>query len=184
MVKVVAVFGLSGVGKSWLISRFARPGFALHVQASQLLRDEKAAITGQAVSSEALRTDAVLDNQSLLIRAFVRVLSSATVPVLFDGHCVVDSGTSLVEIPTEVIEALLISGIVYIQDTAAAIVARRAGDMARTRPARSEAEIALHQNHAVATCTRYANQLQIGLHFVTAGDEPAFRSAIAAVLDG
>jgi adenylate kinase len=149
-----------------------------------LLRSEKAAITGQAVSSEALRTDAVLDNQSLLIKAFARVLSSATEPVVFDGHCVVDTGAGLVEIPTEVIEALSISGIVYIQDSPAAIVARRAGDTTRTRPARSENEIALHQNHAVGACTKYASQLQISLHFVTAGDEPGFRAAVVAVLDG
>jgi adenylate kinase len=182
MVRVVAVFGLSGVGKSWLIARMIHSEPMMHVQASQLLRDEKAAITGQTVTNEALRTGAVLDNQSLLVRAFSRVHSAATMPIIFDGHCVVDSAAGLIEIPPEVIEALSISGIVFIEDQPGAIVERRAGDTTRTRPIRSESEIELHQNQALATCLKYAARLQAGLRVVQAGDEPAFRSAIMAIM--
>ena len=46
MVKVVAVFGVSGVGKSSMISRYASGHAVMHVQASQLLREAKAAISG------------------------------------------------------------------------------------------------------------------------------------------
>jgi len=183
MVKVVAVFGLSGVGKSWLIARLICSEPIMHVQASQLLREEKAAITGRTVTSEALRTGAVLDNQSLLVRAFSRVRSAATMPIAFDGYCVVDSAAGLVEIPAEVIDALSVSGIVFIQDRLGTIVARRAGDTGRIRPIRSEAEIELHQNQAMATCVKYATRLRVGLHVVQAGDEPAFRTAITSVFD-
>jgi adenylate kinase family enzyme len=58
MVKVIAVFGLSGVGKSWLISRFASANPVAHVQASQLLREAKAAISGSVATSEELRIGA------------------------------------------------------------------------------------------------------------------------------
>jgi adenylate kinase len=67
-VQVVAIFGVSGVGKSWLISRFASANPVAHVQASRLLREAKAAIDGRNTTSEQLRTDAVLDNQMLLIQ--------------------------------------------------------------------------------------------------------------------
>jgi adenylate kinase len=183
MVKVAAVFGLSGVGKSWLISRFAASSHVMHVQASQLLKDERAKVTGELVTSEALRTGAVLDNQSLLIRAFSRTLVIATIPIILDGHCVVDSDAGLIDIPVDVIEALSVSGIVFVQDRPEAIVARRANDRTRTRPAKSEAEIECHQEHAVSLCENYSDQLKIGLHLVRAGDEPTFRAAISAILD-
>ena len=68
---VIAVFGLSGVGKSWLISRFAEGHEVLHLQASQLLKDAKAAVSGIVTTSEELRTGPVIDNQALLISAFL-----------------------------------------------------------------------------------------------------------------
>jgi len=54
MVDVVAVFGLSGVGKSWLISRFIAQNTYAHVQASQLMRGAKAALSGKPSTSEDL----------------------------------------------------------------------------------------------------------------------------------
>lgn len=182
MVKVVAVFGLSGVGKTWLISRYAVSSEALHVQASQLLRQETTKLTGEAVTNEGLRKGAVLDNQSLLVQAFSKVAASATKPIIFDGHCVVDTGDRLIEIPSGVIKALLPSGIVFVHDRAAAIVARRAGDIARARLVRSEGEIELQQERAVAVCRDYAKELGLGLHFVEAGDEAAFGVAISSAL--
>jgi hypothetical protein len=105
---------------------FCPPRICAACAGEPIAQSRKAAITGHAVSSELLRTDTVLDNQSLLIQAFARVLALATELVVFDGHCVVDGGAGLVEIRTEVIKALSITGIVYIQNTPAAIVARRA----------------------------------------------------------
>ena len=46
MVKVAAVFGLSGVGKGWLISRYASSHAVLHIQASQLLCEAKVSRCG------------------------------------------------------------------------------------------------------------------------------------------
>ena len=59
-VPIVAVFGLSGVGKSWMITRYIAHNPALHVQASQLLREAKAAFSGENASAEDLRKGAVL----------------------------------------------------------------------------------------------------------------------------
>jgi hypothetical protein len=65
MIGVVAVFGLSGVDKSWLISRFASAHSVRHVQASQLLRDAKAAISGNAIKD----TCQTLDDWPLIFHA-------------------------------------------------------------------------------------------------------------------
>jgi adenylate kinase len=125
MVRVVAVFGLSGVGKSWLISRFASANPVVHVQAGQLLGEAKAAISGNVATYEELRIGTVLDNQALLIRAFSEIISDAVQPIIFDEHCVVDNGDQLVEIPVEVIAALSASGIVFVKSQPGGIVERR-----------------------------------------------------------
>jgi adenylate kinase len=182
VVRVLAVCGLSGVGKSWLISRFASANPVVHVQASQLLREAKAAISGSVTTSEELRIGAVLDNQALLIRAFSAKISNAVQPIIFDGHCVVDDGSQLVEIPVEVIAALSVSGLVFVKSQPGAIVERRLKDIARTRPARTVEEIGLHQNRAMLVCVDYAKRLRLDLHVVQAGDEESFASAVASIL--
>src|SRR5580658_1283865 len=106
MAKVGAVFGLSGVGKSWIISRYASIANVAHIQAGQLMRDAKAALVAREVTSEDLRRGPVLDNQSLLTDAFARVLSTEARPVIFDGHCLVDVGEQPIEIPVDVIRRL------------------------------------------------------------------------------
>jgi adenylate kinase len=183
VVKVAGVFGLSGVGKSWLISRYSGAHTVLHVQASQLLRDAKAAISGAVVTSEELRTGAVLDNQQLLIRAFATAGANAGAPIIFDGHCLIDSGNQLIAIPSEVIEALSVSGLVFVRSDASEIVARRRSDTARIRPLRSVEEISLHQQRAYFLCQGYAIRLNLNLHIVHAGDEKGFESAVNSIFD-
>jgi adenylate kinase len=179
VVDVAAIFGLSGVGKGWLISRYVSSHAALHIQASQLLRE---AISGGVVTPEELRTGAVLDNQGALIVAFATTRASAVIPIIFDGHCLVDSGSQLIESPTEVIEALSFSGLVFVRGDPQEIVARRRSDITRTRPQRSAEEISLHQLRAGSLCEEYAKRLKLDLHTVDAGDEGCFAGAIASIL--
>ena len=182
MVPVVAVFGLSGVGKSWMISKFGNATEVKHVQASQLIREARAEMTGWLESPEDLRRGAVLDNQAILIAAFSRLNLTATTPIIFDGHSVIDAGDHLVEIPVDVIRALAPAGLIFIMDDPAAIVARRASDVARERPVRSKGEIESHQDRALAVCRRYADELAISLKIVQSGNEPKFSEAVMPLL--
>jgi hypothetical protein len=87
-VKVVTVFGLSGVGKSWMISRYAAATDVAHIQASQLMREARAARVGRSVTSEDLRRGPVLDNQTLLTDPFASstpAVSLAQIPVIRRG---------------------------------------------------------------------------------------------------
>jgi len=175
---IVAVFGLSGVGKSWLIERYAMHSCVLHVQASQLLREAKAALSGGRVTSEELRAGDVLDNQALLIRAFAHVRETAAKPIIFDGHCVVDNGAELLEIPAEVIAGLAISHLVFVEGSAIDIIKRRKNDKTRVRPTRSEDELVRHQQCAKAICEAYSKSLAIPLTIVPASDEEAFAKTL------
>lgn len=177
---VIAVFGLSGVGKSWLIGRYAQHASVLHIQGSQLLREAKAELLGETVTSDELRRGAVLDNQALLIQAFARVRETATKPIIFDGHCVVDDGTQLLEIPTEVIASLAVSHLVLVEGSPKLIIERRQNDPTRVRPLRTDDEIFHHQQRAKFMCNLYHQKLGLPLDVIAAGDEKAFADVLSA----
>jgi adenylate kinase len=181
MPEVAAVFGPSGVGKSWLISRYVASTRIRHIQASQLLRGAKAASSGRSVTSEELRAGAVLDNQELLVAALARERAVSDSPIIFDGHCVVDNGAELTEIPVKVIDAFGLSGIVFVQGDSQLILTQRTNDNTKVRPVRSVEEIGHHQQQALSVCGEYARQLRVPLEIVDAGDEGLFSIALTSV---
>jgi adenylate kinase len=182
MAKVVTVFGISGVGKSWMISRYAALSNAAHIQASQLMRNARAALVGQAVTSEDLRRGPVLDNQSLLTDAFAKVLATEVRPIIFDGHCLVDVGDQSIEIPEEVIRQLQPSGIVLVYAPADEIVRRRESDTSRDRPSRDAEALAIQQARCVAICAGYSKQLGLDFVQVRAGNEHEFSQVVGQML--
>ena len=183
MAKVVTVFGLSGVGKSWMISRYAAAANVAHVQASQLMRDAKAVQVGRAVTSDDLRRGPVLDNQNLLTDAFAKVLAAETRPVIFDGHCLVDVGDQPIEIPVAVIRQLQTAGIILVYAPIYEIVRRRESDSTRVRPVRTADTLAAQQDRCSTICAGYAGELALEFVQVRAGDEQAFASTVTQMLN-
>jgi adenylate kinase len=179
---VVTVFGLSGVGKSWMISRYAAIANVAHIQASQLMRDARAALVARNVTSEDLRRGPVLDNQSLLTDAFAKVPATEERPIIFDGHCLVDVGEQPVEIPVDVIRRLQPSGIVLVRAPTEEIVRRRESDVSRERPVRTADALASQQDRCVAICADYAQELGISFEQVRAGDERGFAQSVSQFL--
>ena len=179
MAKVVTVFGLSGVGKSWMISRYAAAANVAHIQASKLIRDAIAGLDVRPVTSEDLRRGPILDNQSILTDAFAKVHVAEARPIIFDGHCLVDVGEQPIEIPVDVIRQVQPSGVVLVHASADEIVRRRKSDTSRERPVRSADALATQQDRCVAICTDYAEQLGIGFGQVRAGDERGFAQSIS-----
>jgi len=182
LVDVVAVFGISGVGKSWLVSRLAERRGMRHVQAGELLRLEKEKIEGRSTSAEELRKGAVLDNQTLLLRAFEKACAAEPRDVLFDGHSVVDTDTGLVEVPVSVIKGLGPKGIVFVSSEPREIAARRFADSSRMRPQRSINELAAQQEVALRVCKNYSLSLNISCFIVASGDLEGLDQAVGLIL--
>lgn len=166
----IALLGLSGVGKSTLLSMLAERVAFTHLQASDLIKAEQAYRDAQPQSSEALRTGAVLENQALLIAGFHRAAESSTAPIVFDGHSIIDGRDGLIEIPGEVFAALDLAAISFLQADPATIVARRRHDTARQRPVRDEATLADHQAWAIAVARRAADAICCPFQILTSDD--------------
>ena len=168
MSRVVAMFGLSGVGKGWVAQEVCdRLPQVLHLEASALM--QKALQT----SSETLRTapaDTMGLNQLSLVAAFQAAREAEPErPILFDGHSIIDNDKSLIEIPVSVIAALAPDHIVFVMDEPDVIACRRSNDH-RTRPLRTLSELSDHQTRARAVAVDYAVSQKVPFVEIRAGD--------------
>lgn len=176
--RVVAVLGISGVGKTTMVSAFTRRHpWAHSVRASALLK-EAAAVT----DTEALRTASASDihaNQNQLVSAFsdLRRLHPDR-HIIFDGHSLIDNNDGLVIVPTAVFINLAPDLIVFLEDNPETILARRLADVGRMRPTRSAEEIAAHQQAAKEAAIRYGVALGVSCFVVRPGEDTAFEQSL------
>ena len=130
------VFGISGVGKTFLITRAVqRHDTYFHVQASELI---KAGLADATLSSNCLRKlgrDKIIDNQSILVRMFENVRkSNPDKVVVLDAHSIVDTGDQFIPIPVAIICDLQLDHLIFMRDLPDRIVSRREQDRRRARP--------------------------------------------------
>lgn len=169
---VIGVFGISGVGKSWLVGEVAAriPG-TLHLQGSALI---KQGLADPSVSSEELRRasgDHIIANQRILIAMFNREIAEHTSRlVLFDGHLLIDTAAQTIVIPQEVISALRPKLLIHVEAEPTLIANRRRDDTSRTRPMHDNHTLVAHQNRSRDLCQAYGRRLGIPMEIVASSD--------------
>ncbi|USJ27628.1 ATP-binding protein [Ensifer adhaerens] len=178
----ILIFGISGVGKSWLCRQAAEVLPVRHVSGSQLIQAEKERATSQMVSTDALRTDRVVDNQWLLLEGFRNYRLQDSRSILFDGHNVIDTDNGLVEIPYEVISGLEPAAVVMVIDSPDTIVMRRASDPSRARPLRSVEALSTYQNLCLELAERHASALSVPTTAIKSGDVNSFISFVGPLV--
>lgn len=174
----IALLGISGVGKSTLISKLREFIPLVHLQASDLIKMEQAYRAQDPDSSESLRTGPIIDNQALMITAFHREASATNLPVVFDGHSVIDGRDGLIEIPASVFSELRVNAICFLGADPEEIAKRRGADLDRERPYRDIATLTEHQEIAQAAARRIANELNCSFIHITDGSVDALRELI------
>lgn len=170
MTKRIAILGLSGVGKSTLIGKIREAVPLLHLQASGLIKAEQAYREGKADTSEDLRTGAVIDNQTLMIAAYWREVAGTDLPVVFDGHSMIDGRDGLIEIPAAVFGELELDAICYLKADPHVIAQRRFADAGRERPYRDATTLEQHQRLAEATARRVADAIERPFILISDGE--------------
>lgn len=164
---VVALVGISGVGKSTLLRSAAEFVSFQHLQASALIKEAKERQTSAAVATDELRTADITDNQALLVKGFTNARDPAAKLVVLDGHTVIDTPTGLITIEPDVFAALGVTQFVFVADDPQAIFARRANDQIRRRPQRTPVELTHHQEQAMLAAFKIALVIEVPLHMFT-----------------
>lgn len=179
MTEIIAIFGISGVGKSILINRFIKhsPEW-VHLQAGQLIKAELKNVAHDKLRLEG--NEAILKNQYLMIDAFWREIDTKQLSkVIFDGHSIIDTGTDILDIPVDVIQALKPNKLVFINIAPGTILTRRANDNSRDRPALSEEQIEEQQNRALRQVEVYSAALSVPVEIL----ENPEKNGLSTIMD-
>ena len=89
--------------------------------------------------------------------------------MLLEAHSFIDNDRELIDVPTAVMRALDIAGLLVLEAPADEIRHRREHDR-RRRPIRSVAEIKAQQRHSRTLAQMYATDLSIPLNFIGPSD--------------
>ena len=116
--RVLAVFGISGVGKSELATRAALLDRGLrHVTASQFLSSEE---------KQATALDAIIQNQWRIVRSFLQLRACETArTILLDAHNIVEANGRHFRVPVKVLAALGINAAILLTAPPETVLLRR-----------------------------------------------------------
>jgi adenylate kinase len=165
--KVIGVFGVSGVGKTTLIERVLEQERAwVRISAGSLIEQHLPNVTRDSLRT--LTTEQIISNQEAIIRGLAEQRKTTDAPLaLFDGHLLVDTGRSSLEVPLDVVRRLELEGMVFVHDVPHHIARRRTSDPKRTCAGRFENEIAEEQVRSRAIAESYASQLRVPIAVLT-----------------
>ena len=110
--RVVAVTGISGVGKTTFLRELADLVTFQHITGGSLIAANREASPDQR---DALRYADLDENQRLLIKGFEAARDPAADLVVFDGHVIIDDGSGLQKLPAHVFRVLGVTMMVHLE---------------------------------------------------------------------
>ena len=167
---VIALTGLSGVGKSTSLKTAAKHVEFAYMSASTLIKNARDQYTVTSIEQDQLRHADLDENQRLLVKGFQNEVNDKSQLVVLDSHTLVERETNHILISPNVFEAIGISAMVFLHDDPERIGQRRAADTTRTRPARSTDEIHQIQEDALSQAKAICEKLGVELIRMSPGE--------------
>jgi len=163
--QVIALTGLSGVGKSTLTKTLAASVPFECLQASALIKEGRLAVGDAGITQDELRLVDIDENQNLLIRGFRLKARASKGLIVLDGHTVIERDDGLTRIDARVFGAIGIDSMIFLADDPGDIVERRRNDTVRKRRLLSIDTMRLiqenAQDHAAAICRTLGKPLHV-----------------------
>lgn len=176
--RVVAFTGISGVGKTTFLTKFAKLTEFQHVTGGSLIAAAKNAV---ADGRDDLRYADLDENQRLLIEGFALARDANADLVIMDGHVVIDDGECLTKISSDVFKALGVMAMVHLEADPTRIAKNRSKDTGRSRPKYDTDTLGQHQDTSRQGARSIAEKLRIGFHIVTHNDVTRLATLLEAM---
>lgn len=173
--RVIALVGVSGVGKTTFLKRVGAACDFQHLTAGSLIAKAKSV---KPAARDSLRLSDLDENQRLLVRGFTETRDPAAQTVILDGHVVIHHATGLSPIASQVFSCLGIDLIAHLEDDPARIHSNRTLDTYRKRPSLSIEVIRNHQARSLAEAHRVAGDLKIEVKHFTHEDVHIFQQIL------
>lgn len=164
---IVALTGLSGVGKSTLLAAIADRLPFQHLEASALIKRERETALLQAVEQDQLRHSDLNENQRLLVCGLEASLDAASQLVVLDSHTVIERENDHFLVDPSVFSAVGIAGMVFLREEPQEIARRRASDQSRVRPRKDASDIAKAQGDALTQAELICRKVKKPLYVMT-----------------
>lgn len=180
---VIAIFGLSGVGKTYLINRFvAESEHVERLSAGSIIAEARSIMDPEFLRK--LPTNELDRSQELLIAGFPRTLENLTARLLLlDAHTVIDNGSDeLYLVADSVFAALRPDGIIHVEAEPRVIARQREADTGRARPYRSVQVLDDQQRVSARRAEEVAAGLGVWCARISSGDVRAFGRLLNAAL--
>lgn len=159
--RIIALAGLSGVGKTTLIHQVIDPRIIVHLSASDLIKNQIKLENEGDKTSEMLRTGNITNNQDRLVTAFTTIVSSIREHIILDCHTIIDTPVEIQKISIEVFRAMEITDFIFLSIDPIKLYQRREKDKIRLRPIRTIEEIELQQKISLQLARQIAEALCI-----------------------
>jgi adenylate kinase len=170
----IAFIGISGVGKSTFLAKFAETLAFQHLQASAVIRERRNGNFAPTIEIDSLREVDIDENQRFLVEGFEHLSDKNANCVILDGHSIIDTPSGLIKIDPVVFSTIGISHFVFLYDRPDKIFARRQADSARSRPSRTVEELSHHQNEAVLSAFNAARYSHVPMDIISHEHERRF----------
>jgi len=171
-----ALVGLSGVGKSRLISSIQNDMEFQALSASNLIKAEKEADTDH----DDLKNHDIKDNQRLLIDGFNRAKTNNNQDItVLDGHTVIETPNGLIEISSNVFKEIDIKHFIFLVEDPEIILERRIKDSSRKRSVTSLTKLVEYQRRALEVTTEIALELRTPVTVITSDNVLTLRRILS-----
>lgn len=160
---VIALLGISGVGKTTFLRKLLESLQFQQLQASALIKEGREIAENAPIDIDSLRSADIDQNQKYLTAGFVQAVDPDAKIVILDGHSVIDTPNGLVPIEAVVFSQLGIKGVIFLADDPAQVILRRQGDLTRNRPVRDLSDLTKYQDISLLNSVKICRELMVPL---------------------
>lgn len=183
--QIIALAGISGVGKSYLLSELGREMPMQVFQASALIKAAREAAEKNVIALDQLRARDLDENQRLLISGFSQAVQASPPLVLFDCHTLIERGDELVRIEPEVFKGIGIARMAFLTEEPSIVLQRRSGDTTRKRPLVSIERLRAIQDEALNQARHICDALGVSLSiYISSTDKKALSEMLRGEAKG